>query len=106
MSQIFRVGDKNDVSNYKAVSIMCAVSKNFERLVFNKLFECVKDKVDQSQHRFFAGRSTQSNLLDCVSTVAHTIENSGQVDIIYTDFTKCKNINFTQTNFQTKSCAE
>ncbi len=88
VSPIFKQGDKNDVSNYRAVSIMCAVSKIFERLVFNMLFESVKDVIAQSQHGFFAGRSTQSNLMDYVSSIAHEIVNGGQVDTIYTDFTK------------------
>lgn len=88
VSPIFKDGDKNDVSNYRAVSILCAVSKIFERLVFNMLFELVKDKIDESQHGFFAGRSTQTNLMDYVSTVAREMVNGGQVDTIYTDFTK------------------
>lgn len=88
VSPIFKDGDKNDVSNYRAVSIMCAASKIFERLVFNMLFELVKDMIDESQHGFFAGRSTQTNLMDYISSVAHEIVNGGQVDTIYTDFTK------------------
>lgn len=60
VSPIFKDGDKNDLTNYRAVSIMCAISKIFERLVFNKLFDFDKDKVDDSQHGFFAGRSTQT----------------------------------------------
>lgn len=88
VSPIYKEGKKDDVENYRAVSIMCAISKIFERLVFVKLFELVKDKIVESQHGFVAGRSTQSNLMDYVSIVAHEVVNGGQVDTIYTDFTK------------------
>ncbi len=88
VSPIFKDGDKSDVSNYRPISILCAASKIFERLVFNMLFEQIKHKIHDSQHGFFSKRSTQSNLMEYVSFVAHEIVDGGQVDTIYTDFTK------------------
>ena len=88
VSPIFKDGDKADISNYRPISILCAVSKVFERLVFNKLFEQIKHNIHHSQHGFFSKRSAQSNLMEYVSTLANEIVNGGQVDSVYTDFTK------------------
>lgn len=88
VSPIFKDGDKADVTNYRLVSILCAMSKVFERLVFNKLFSEIKSGIHHSQRVFFAKRSTQTNLMEYVSTVADDIVNGGQMDTIYTDFAK------------------
>lgn len=88
VSPIFKEGDKSDVMNYRPVSILCAMSKIFERLVFIKVFEDVKSNIHHTQHGFFERRSTQTNLMEYVSMVADSIANGGQVDTIYTDFAK------------------
>lgn len=64
------------------------MSKVFERLVFNKLFEEVKVGIHHSQHGFYEKSSTQTNLMEYISTVADAIVNGGQVDTVYTDFAK------------------
>lgn len=88
LSPIFKDGDKQDVTNYRAVSILCAVSKIFERLMFNVLFERIKGKIHRSQHGFFSRRSTQTNLMEFVTMVSQSMANGGQVDVLYTDFSK------------------
>lgn len=64
VSPVFKEGDKDVVTNYRPVTILCAMSKVFERLVFNKLFNDVRTKIHHSQHWFFATRSTQSNRME------------------------------------------
>lgn len=88
VSPIFKDGDKDDISNYRPVCIMSAISKIFERLVFNQLFEQIKSQIHHTQHGFFMKRSTQTNLMEYVSEIAQSIVNGGQVDTIYTDFSK------------------
>lgn len=88
VSPIYKDGDKGDVINYRPVSILCAVSKIFERLVFNKLFDMVKGDIHHSQHGFYRKRSAQTNLMEYVSSVADAIVDGGQVDTVYTDFAK------------------
>jgi len=88
VSPIFKDGNKSDISNYRPISILCAISKVFEKLVFNELFDQVKHRIHKSQHGFFSKRSTQSNLMEYVSMIAHEIVDGGQVDSVYTDFSK------------------
>lgn len=85
ISPMFKEGAKDVVANYRPVSILCAISKIFERLVFNKLFEDVKKNIHHSQHGFFKGRSTQTHFMEYV---ADAIVAGGQVDTVYTDFAK------------------
>lgn len=88
VSPIFKEGDRSNVVNYIPVSILCSISKIFEILVFNKLFEKVKSNIHYSQHGFFEKKSTQTNLMEYVSFVADAIVAGGQVDTVYTDFAK------------------
>lgn len=88
VSPIFKKGDKSDITNYRAVCIMCAASKIFEKLMFIALFELIKDKIHKSQHGFFSKRSTHSNLMEYISNLSREIVDGGQVDSVYTDFTK------------------
>lgn len=88
VSPIFKSGDKEVVTNYRAVCILCAISKIFEKLLFKVIFEHVKSKIHSSQHGFFVKRSTLSNLMEYISTVSELIVNGGQIDSIYTDFSK------------------
>lgn len=79
---------KADIKNYRPISILCAASKVFERLVFNMLFEQINHRIHHSQHGFFSRRSTETNLMEYVSILAREIVDGGQVDSVYTDFTK------------------
>src|SRR5687768_14030781 len=88
ISPIFKDGDKQDVMNYRAVSILCAISKSFESLMFNVLFAKVKEKNHHSQHGFLSKRSTQSNLMEFITSVSQYMANGGQVDVLYTDCSK------------------
>ncbi len=85
---MFKAGSKCKAENYRPISILCAASKIFERLAFNRLYHHVKKYVSADQHGFVPGRSTLSNLLVYVNNVVKFIENGGQVDTLYTDFSK------------------
>lgn len=44
--------------------------------------------INPCQHGFFTGRSVQTNLVDHVTFLCDNVMNGGQVDTIYTDFSK------------------
>lgn len=56
VSPIFKSGDKAEVSNYRAVCIICSIAKVFEKLLFNVIFDHVKSQIHDSQHGSFAKR--------------------------------------------------
>lgn len=88
ISPIFKSGNRSKVENYRPISILCSISKVFERIVFNRLYTHIKECISLSQHGFVSGRSTLTNLLEYVHTVVDSLANGGQVDTIFTDFSK------------------
>ncbi len=54
-------------------SISCSISKVFERLVFNVLFEKFKVFIHSSRHGFYAKRLTQTNLMEFKGPFLFTI---------------------------------
>lgn len=84
----YKSGNRSKVENYRPISILCAVSKIMERIMFNRLYAHVKDHISAYQHGFVPGKSVQSNLLEFVNFIVESISNGGQIDTIFTDFSK------------------
>lgn len=85
MFPIFKKGDKRDVSNYRGITSLCAGSKLMEIVVNELLTNATKSYISTSQHGFFSGRSTSTNLVDFISFCLRNMEGGGQVDAVYTD---------------------
>lgn len=84
----FKSGNRSKVENYRPISILCAISKVMERIMFNRLYAHVKDHISAYQHGFIPDKSVQSNLLEYVNFIVESISQGGQVDTIFTDFSK------------------
>ncbi len=74
--------------NYRPISILAAASKVFERIIFNKVYAHVKRFITPSQHGFVTKKSTLTNLLEFTTRITDSILDGGQLDIIFTDFSK------------------
>lgn len=85
---IYKTGHKNNISNYRPISKLSNLSKLFEHIVYDKLFFSLKRYINPSQHGFFSGRSTTSNLAVFTHYCVESFENGNQVDTIYADFSK------------------
>lgn len=83
---VFKKGDKSDVSNYRGIASLCAMSKLFELLVLDFLKHHCLNYVSETQHGFMPKRSTTTNLVSYTSFIIKTFETRKQVDAIYTDF--------------------
>lgn len=85
---IYKSGDKSRCENYRPISILSCFAKLFESLVYNHLYNHVKPLLSDRQHGFVKNRSTVSNLLEYKNYLCHAFAKCGQVDSIYTDFSK------------------
>ncbi|CAH1975592.1 unnamed protein product, partial [Acanthoscelides obtectus] len=85
---IHKNGSRNDVSNFRPISILCNFSKALEILIYNRLYHHVSRKICVQQHGFMKGRSTVSNLMNFTQTIAENIDRGLQTDVVYTDFSK------------------
>lgn len=83
---VFKKGNKRDVSNYRGIAALCAVSKLFEKVVYDFLLHNCHNFISEHQHGFMPKRSTNTNLLTYTTFIAQALQEGKQVDSIYTDF--------------------
>lgn len=88
MTPIFKSGSRSNIENYRCIAILPTIGKFFESLVCELLTPHLKHVITELQHGFFTGRSTTTNLIEFISYVVSIVESGGQVDVIYTDFSK------------------
>ena len=82
---VHKKGPRDDVSNYRGISSLNAVSKLFELAVLDPIFDYCKDYIANEQHGFMPKRSTTSNLLEFTSYVINGFNEGLYTDAIYTD---------------------
>ena len=86
---VFKSGNKNQVNNYRPISLLCITSKVLEHLIYNKLIDHVINFISPFQFGFLRGRSCMQQLLMFLINKAYRCAtNSTQCDTIYLDFRK------------------
>jgi hypothetical protein len=87
---IFKSKDKSDINNYRPVSLLPAISKVFERVVYNQLYNYLKQNnlLHKNQFGFRPEHSTE---LACISLIDRILEylDKGKIPVcIYMDLSK------------------
>ena len=87
---IFKEGDKKSVENYRPISLLCNISKIFERLLFDEIYSHVEHFLHQSQFGFRKKRSAVLQLLCFLDQVSKCDDDKSANDLIvfYIDFQK------------------
>jgi hypothetical protein len=85
---IHKKGNKADVRNYRPVSLLPIASKICEKLVCKHVFNHVRCVLSEHQHGFVPGRSCETNLATLLREARLAFNGAGQMDVIYTDFSK------------------
>ena len=85
---IFKKGNKHDASNYRPISLTSLVMKTFERIIKEELLHHVNEFIDPRQHGFLAKKSCTTNLIGLCDSLALSLNENIQTDIIYFDFAK------------------
>ena len=88
ISPVHKKGAKDSITNYRPIAIISNFAKLFERALYNRIYNHVKPFLSQHQHGFLPGRSTVTNLALFVQTTSEVLDAGGQMDVIYTDFSK------------------
>ena len=84
ITPIFKSEERQMVTNYRPISLLCIVSKVLESLVFNCIIDFVRGAITPAQFGFLKGHSSLQQLLIFWNTVI----NTSQTDAIYLDFRK------------------
>lgn len=85
---VLKAGDTSMISNYRPISVLCNFAKVFEMSVYAHVFPRVRDHIAIEQHGFFPNRSVVTNLTTIAQYLSDVVDSRGQVDVVYTDFSK------------------
>ena len=83
-------GRKDELNNYRPVSLTCILCKVMKYIVQDKVMDhFVKNKLfTNTQFGFLKGRSTVTQLLKILDDWTETLESGDRIDVVYTDFEK------------------
>ena len=88
VTPVYKQGGKNEVSNYRPISLLSLVSKVMERCIYDHMYEFVRPHISESQHGFLKAKSCTTQLVESYHKISHIVDTGGQVDAIYLDFSK------------------
>lgn len=87
---LHKSNDVKDITNYRPISLLSVFSKVFERIVFNRMM-CYLNKfgiLDNAQHGFRSGRSTQSGAIHFVEFVYERLDKGLSVSGLFFDLSR------------------
>lgn len=88
VTPIHKKGSKTEASNYRPISLTSILCKLYEKIIRDRVFSSVGDKISQYQHGFVTSKSCLSNLLHAADFINSKLANEEPVDIFYLDFQK------------------
>uniref|UniRef100_A0A8C2UDQ8 Reverse transcriptase domain-containing protein n=1 Tax=Coturnix japonica TaxID=93934 RepID=A0A8C2UDQ8_COTJA len=90
VTPIYKNGCKEDLGNYRPVSLTSVLGKVMERIILREIMRQVWDNQEfrPSQHAFVKGRSCLTNLISFYDPVTCLKDEGKAVDVVYLDFSK------------------
>ena len=85
---IHKGGDKEDIVNYRPISILNGFARVFETIIASHLQFNLKSLIHDNQHGFQSGQSTVTNLCQATHIIQGYMDRNSQCDVIYFDFSK------------------
>ena len=80
---VYKKGDKLNVCNYRPIPLLPLFSKVFEKVVYDSLYNHVRNTISGSQHGFVRCRSTVSNLACYFDSISESIDKRNEL-ILFT----------------------
>ena len=90
VTPLFKQGDRDDVDNYRPISVISVVPKVFERIVYDQLYTCLEEHeiVGKYQSGFLSIHSTVTALLEATDTWASNIDRGKINAVVFLDLKK------------------
>ncbi len=87
---VHKKGSKNDIENYRPISLTCLIMKTFERILKDELLLRTEYLLDNRQHGFLRNKSCTTNMINFSDSLAISINDchSMGIDVVYFDFSK------------------
>ena len=92
ITPIHKKGDKQILTNYRPISLLCICGKLFEKIVFNQLYSyfIANNLITKNQSGFRAGDSTINQLIELVNIIHQSFDhkNTYEVRSVFLDISK------------------
>ncbi|GAB0192680.1 mitochondrial enolase superfamily member 1 [Grus japonensis] len=90
MTFIHKKGQKDQLGNYRPVSLISVPGKVMEQFILSAIMSHTQDKqvIRPSQHGFMKGRSCLTNLISFYDKVICLVDEGKAVDVVYLDFSQ------------------
>ena len=77
VTPIFKNGERNDLQNYRPISVLCTVKRVFEKLIYQQLYDYLMENsiLNNCQWGFRSAHSTALALIDCTNNWLIGIDN-------------------------------
>ena len=90
VTPIFKQGDRSDMNNYRPISVISAIAKVFERIVYNQLSSYLSENniLSKYQSGFRSFHSTVTALLEATDNWAFNIDRGYVNAVVFLDLKK------------------
>ena len=87
---VFKSGSRNDVANYRPISLLDSFSKIYEKLMHNRVVEFMEsnESFHELQYGFRSGRSCEHALLTAQNHILHSLNKQQISLLLLIDFSK------------------
>ena len=87
---LFKKGDKSIIENYRPISILPSISKVFEKIIFNQLYDHFQkhNLFFNGQYGFRRNHSTELATLDLIEKIQHQLDTHKNPFDIFLDLSK------------------
>jgi hypothetical protein len=91
--QIFKKGNKQELTNYKPISLLTSFSKIFEKVIYKRLYDHVTHYkiLANEQYGFKNNHSTDKAVYDLTNNILKALDDNQLVGGIFCDLTKAFN---------------
>ena len=85
---IHKKGSKENIENYRPISLTSLVMKTFERILKDEILSRTSHLLDARQHGFITKRSCTTNMTGFCDSLALSLNDCLYTDVVYFDFSK------------------
>ncbi len=87
---IFKAGSRTECSNYRPISILSSLSKIYEKVVLNRLWDflLVNKIIFEDQHGFVKSRSTTSAIFSLTNDIVAQLDSKNHSSGVFFDLSK------------------